>query len=65
MKHTHFVNPTGSPVDDHCTSVRELSLLHDYPHIVTVSSLKSYTYSRITQLNRNLLVFRDPNVDGM
>lgn len=70
MNHTHFENSTGLPGARHLTTVRDLAILsaaiiRDYPDYYKIYSEKSYTYNNITQPNRNLLLFRDPNVDGL
>ena len=71
MKNTHFVNSTGLPDPAHTTTARDLSLLadaliRDFPQdYARLYSQKSYTYNKITQPNRNRLLFLDPTVDGM
>jgi len=70
MKNTQFRNATGLPHADHYTTVHDLAILsaaliHDFPEFYPTYSIKSFTYNNITQPNRNLLLFRDPNVDGM
>ena len=71
MKNTHFVNSTGLPDPAHTTTARDLSLLaealvRNYPEdYARLYSQKSYTYNKITQPNRNRLLFLDPTVDGM
>ena len=71
MTHTHFVNSTGLPDSNHYTTAADLSLLasalvHDFPaEYQRFYALKSYTYNKITQANRNRLLWLDPYVDGM
>lgn len=71
MKDTHFVNATGLPDPQHYTTAYDLSLLaaaliHDFPdQYKRLYSAKEYTYNKITQPNRNRLLWIDPNVDGM
>ncbi|AXK39974.1 D-alanyl-D-alanine carboxypeptidase family protein [Crenobacter cavernae] len=70
MNHTRFMNSTGLPDANHYTTVRDLSTLassivRDFPEFYPIYSLKSFTYNGITQPNRNLLLYRDPFVDGM
>ncbi len=71
MKNTHYVNATGLPDPTHVTTARDLSLLanaliHDFPQdYARLYSQKSYTFNKITQPNRNRLLFIDPSVDGM
>ena len=71
MKNTHFMNATGLPDAQHYTSAYDLSLLAaalitDFPdQYKRLYSVKEYTYNKITQPNRNRLLWLDPNVDGM
>ena len=70
MTNTHFDNSTGLPGPQHLTSVADLALLanaiiRDYPQYYPIYSLKSFAYNNINQPNRNLLLYRDPSVDGM
>lgn len=70
MKNTQFRNATGLPHADHYTTVHDLAILsaaliRDFPEFYPTYSIKSFTYNNITQPNRNLLLYRDPNVDGM
>lgn len=70
MKDTHFENSTGLPGAQHYTSVQDLitlsaAIIHDYPQYYPLYSIQSYSYNNITQPNRNLLLYRDPNVDGL
>lgn len=71
MKNTHFMNATGLPDPNHYTTVNDLSLLaaaiiRDFPgEYKRLYSQKEYTYNKITQPNRNRLLWVDPNVDGM
>ena len=70
MNGTHFVNSTGLPGQQHYTTVRDLSTLanaviRDFPEFYPIYSMKEFRYNNITQPNRNLLLYRDPKVDGM
>lgn len=70
MTQTHFENATGLPSQTHLTTVRDLAtlsaaIIRDFPEYYKIYSEKSFTYNGITQLNRNLLLFRDPSVDGL
>ena len=41
-------------------------IIRDHPeYYYRYYSMKEYTYNKITQHNRNLLLLRDPTVDGM
>lgn len=71
MKNTHFMNATGLPHPQHYTTAYDLSLLaaalvRDFPdQYKRLYSVKQYTYNKITQPNRNRLLWLDPYVDGM
>lgn len=71
MKNTHFMNATGLPDPQHYTTAADLSILasalvRDFPEdYKRLYSVKEYTYNKITQPNRNRLLWLDPNVDGM
>ena len=70
MKNSHFMNSTGLPHPQHYTSANDLGLLataiiKDFPQYFPIYSQKGYTYNKITQPNRNGLLWKDPNVDGM
>ncbi len=67
---TRFANPHGLPSPENYTTARDLSVLatrviSDYPEFYKIDSVKSFTYNKISQPNRNLLLLRDPTVDGM
>ena len=70
MNGTNFQNATGLPGAQHYTTVRDLgilanALIRDFPEFYPIYSKKEFRYNNITQPNRNLLLYRDPNVDGM
>ncbi|HSH54669.1 MAG TPA: D-alanyl-D-alanine carboxypeptidase family protein, partial [Methylotenera sp.] len=71
MKNTHYVNATGLPDPQHYTTAGDLAILaaaliRDFPEeYQRLYSSKEYTYNKITQPNRNRLLWLDPNVDGM
>lgn len=71
MKNSHFMNATGLPNPQHYTTAEDLSLLanaliRDFPdQYKRLYSVKEYTYNKITQPNRNRLLWLDPYVDGM
>lgn len=70
MKHTHFVNPTGLPTNGQLSTASDLALLsaaiiRDFPQYYPVYSMKSLRFNQIEQPNRNLLLFRDHNIDGL
>ena len=70
MNQTHFMNPTGLPHSEQRTTARDLvrltrALLRDFPQPYSRFSERTYTYNRITQSNRNALLWLDPHVDGL
>ncbi len=70
MKGTHFVNSTGMPAEGHLTTATDLailtrSLINQYPQYYEYYSIKEFTWNNIKQGNRNLLLYRDPSVDGV
>ncbi|MDM5181811.1 D-alanyl-D-alanine carboxypeptidase [Massilia sp. DJPM01] len=70
LKNTRFANPHGLPHPDNFSTAYDLSVLAarviaDYPEFYKIDSVKSFTYNKITQPNRNRLLWLDPTVDGM
>jgi D-alanyl-D-alanine carboxypeptidase (penicillin-binding protein 5/6) len=70
MKNTRFANPHGLPSPDNYSTAQDLSILashvvNDFPELYKIDSVKSFTYNKITQQNRNRLLWLDPTVDGM
>ncbi len=71
MTNSHFMNATGLPDKDHYTTANDLAILasaliRDFPlEYRRLYSVKEYTYNKITQPNRNRLLWLDSNVDGM
>ena len=70
LKDTHFANPHGLPSKDNYSTAQDLSTLAahviaDYPELYKIDSVKSFTYNKIKQPNRNRLLWLDPSVDGM
>lgn len=70
MKNTHFANAPGMPDPQHYSTARDLtllgrSLIQNFPEQYKWFALPDYTYNGITQPNRNLLLKKDPSVDGI
>ncbi len=71
MHNTHFMNSTGLPVpNEHYTTARDLATLtraviKEFPDYYRWDSEKEFTYNKITQKNRNTLLWRDETVDGV
>jgi D-alanyl-D-alanine carboxypeptidase (penicillin-binding protein 5/6) len=70
MKHTRFANPHGLPHPNNYSTARDLAtlasnLIAEFPELYKIYSTRSYTFNKITQQNRNRLLWIDPTVDGM
>ncbi|NOR80796.1 MAG: serine-type D-Ala-D-Ala carboxypeptidase, partial [Methyloprofundus sp.] len=71
MNSTHYMNATGLPVpNQHYTTARDLAVLtraviKEFPDYYRWDSEKEFTYNKITQKNRNTLLWRDETVDGV
>ena len=70
LKNTVFKNATGLTEAGHKSTARDLAviathIIRDYPEFFAYYSIKEYKYNNINQPNRNLLLRRDPSVDGL
>ena len=70
LKNSNFANATGLPDPGQRMSVRDLSLLaryiiQTYPENYKIYSEPQFTWSKITQQNRNPLLKDYPGADGM
>jgi D-alanyl-D-alanine carboxypeptidase (penicillin-binding protein 5/6) len=73
MSSTVYKNPEGLTAPGHITTASDLSILatrlmHDFPEYVGYYAIKKYRYPgtpSANDTNRNLLLFRDPTVDGL
>ena len=73
MKNTQYKNPEGLTEAGHMTTARDLStlamrLMRDFPNELGYYAIKKYRYPGTPEANgnnRNLLLFRDPTVDGL
>ena len=70
MKNTHFMNATGLPDAQHYSTAEDLTLLadaliRDFPAGFAYYKEREFTWNKITQPNRNRLLFIDPTVDGL
>jgi D-alanyl-D-alanine carboxypeptidase (penicillin-binding protein 5/6) len=70
MADTHFVNSTGLPHPEHYTSAADIATLSraiiaEFPEHYAWYKEKEYVFNGIKQGNRNLLLYRDPTVDGI
>jgi D-alanyl-D-alanine carboxypeptidase (penicillin-binding protein 5/6) len=67
---TRFSNATGLPDPQHYSTTGDLARLaeavaRDFPMYLPLYALRSVSYNGITQPNRNVLLGRDPRVDGL
>ncbi len=70
MNSTSFRNPSGVTEPQHYTTAADLAILvtrliTDFPQFYPLYSQKDFTYNGIKQGNRNLLLWKDPTVDGV
>lgn len=70
LKNTEFKNVTGMSEPGHKSSARDIAtiaarIIADFPEYYGYYSQRDYTFNKIRQDNRNLLLRRDPTVDGM
>ncbi|MCW5630255.1 MAG: D-alanyl-D-alanine carboxypeptidase [Rhodoferax sp.] len=73
MNNTGYRNPEGLTEAGHTTTARDLAILstrliQDFPEYVGYYSIKKYRYAGTpasNDNNRNLLLYRDPSVDGL
>ena len=73
MQSTGYKNPEGLTEPGHTTTARDLAtlarrLMSDFPDYVGFYAIKKYHYPgtpAANDTNRNLLLFRDPTVDGL
>jgi serine-type D-Ala-D-Ala carboxypeptidase (penicillin-binding protein 5/6) len=73
LNSTSYRNPEGLTQAGHSTTARDLSvlatrLIQDFPDFLGYYSIKKYRYEGTpvaNDTNRNVLLFRDPTVDGL
>jgi D-alanyl-D-alanine carboxypeptidase (penicillin-binding protein 5/6) len=73
MNNTSYKNPEGLTEAGHNTTARDLAtlatrLMRDFPEYVPTYAIKKYRYPgtpAANDSNRNLLLFKDPTVDGL
>jgi D-alanyl-D-alanine carboxypeptidase (penicillin-binding protein 5/6) len=70
MSNTTFKNASGWPDPEHLTTARDLAILaeatiRDFPEAYRYYAERSFTYSEITQSNRNPLLGRYLGADGL
>jgi len=67
---SHFVNATGWPAEGHYSSALDMAKLAraiviEDPEHYALYAEKEFVWNGIKQPNRNLLLWRDPTVDGL
>lgn len=70
LKDTHFANSHGLPDPGNYSTARDLATIAnhvvlDYPECYKIYAVKSFTYNKISQPNRNQLLSADANIDGI
>ncbi|WED44331.1 D-alanyl-D-alanine carboxypeptidase family protein [Legionella cardiaca] len=70
MKDSHFTDSTGLPDENHYTTAKDLAILGralvlNFPQYYDWYKQKWFTYNGIRQPNRNRLLWRDSQVDGI
>ncbi|MFT3818142.1 MAG: D-alanyl-D-alanine carboxypeptidase family protein [Rubrivivax sp.] len=70
LKNTQFKNVTGLTEPGHYVSARDVAtiagkIITEHPTFYPLYSMRQYSYNNIKQDNRNMLLGRDPTVDGM
>ena len=70
LKNTQFRNVTGLTEPGHYSSARDVAvvaskIIAEHGNHYPLYSIRQYTFNNIKQDNRNMLLGRDPTVDGM
>ena len=70
LTQTQFKNVTGLPADNQYTTASDMGFLSynylkDHPEALPIHGIKKFTFSGITQPNRNGLLWLDEGVDGL
>ena len=70
LKNTQFRNATGLSEAGHFSSARDIAviagkIINEHPDFYPLYSLRNFTFNNIKQDNRNMLLGRDPSIDGM
>lgn len=70
MTGSHFANATGWPSPEQYMTPRDLAILAmrtivDFPSLYRYYAERTFTYNEITQENRNPLLYRDIQADGL
>ncbi len=67
---THYVNSDGLPSPEHYSTARDVAtlanaLIRDFPQYYPLFGVREFMWNNIRQGNRNLLLGKDPSVDGL
>jgi serine-type D-Ala-D-Ala carboxypeptidase (penicillin-binding protein 5/6) len=70
LKNTQFRNVTGLSEAGHYSSARDIAIIAgkiigEHPEFYPLYSLRHFSFNNIKQDNRNMLLGRDPSIDGM
>jgi D-alanyl-D-alanine carboxypeptidase (penicillin-binding protein 5/6) len=70
LQNTTFRNVTGLTEPGHKSTARDIAtiashIIRDFPDFYPLYSIREFKFNNISQPNRNLLLRRDPSVDGM
>ena len=70
LKNSQFKNVAGLTEPGHYMSARDVAtvaahIINDHPDFYPLYAIRQYTFNNIKQDNRNMLLGRDPSVDGM
>ncbi|HEV3110073.1 MAG TPA: D-alanyl-D-alanine carboxypeptidase family protein [Candidatus Binataceae bacterium] len=70
LNETRFASPDGLPEPDQYTTAADMvklatALLKDFPSALDYTSVKEFTFDKITQRNWNTLLLYDARVDGL
>ena len=70
MTNSQFINATGWPDPEHRMTPRDLAtlarrLIEDFPEYYHYFSELEFTYNGIRQMNRNPLLYKEMNADGL
>ncbi len=70
LKNTQFKNVAGLTEAGHYSSARDMAfvaarIINDHPNFYPLYAIRQYTFNNIKQDNRNMLLGRDPSIDGM
>lgn len=70
LKNSHFANVDGLPHPDHWMTAQDLAtlairIIEDFPEFYPIYSEREFTFNKITQGNRNPLLYKELGADGL